>query len=144
MVTDWICLFQQVMMLLGLLRLDSPTGRIPMYKADPPSHQICPFSSPKMQASLCTTSPSLAKLTWPHLCLVRPRYPSLQCLLTAAAARKLWAKTQQVTEQASSEVWVLAYQGFLHAFPCWPDCTILLLVWCSGFPWYLHASCLII
>lgn len=122
MVTDQICLPQQATMLLGLLQLDSLTGRILMYKEDPPSHQICPSSSPKTQASLCTTSLSLEKLTWPHLCLVRPRCPLLQCLLIAAAARRLWAKTQQVTVWASLGVQVLAYLMFFHSFPCWPDC----------------------
>ncbi|KAL0611005.1 hypothetical protein AAY473_020776 [Plecturocebus cupreus] len=76
------------MMLLDLLQLGSPTGKIHTYKADPPSHQICLSSSPKMQASLYTTDPSLARLTKPHLCPVQPHCLSLQCLLTAVAARK--------------------------------------------------------
>lgn len=96
-VIDLMLLSFQVMMWLGLLQLDLPIGKIHMPKADQLSHQICLFSSPKMQASPCTTDPSPAEVTWPRLCLVQPHCPSLQCLPTAAAARRPWVKIPQVT-----------------------------------------------
>ena len=133
-----MCLSLQVMMLLGLLQLGSPTGKIHMHKADPPSHQICLSSSPKMQASLCTIDPSPTGLSWPHLYLAQPHCPSLQCLLTAAAARKPSVKTRQVRVLALWWRFRACTYRFLHAFP-WTNCICIsacTMLWTLTIPLY--------
>lgn len=122
------------MMFLGLLQLGWPTGKIHMPKADLPSHQICLSSSPKMQASPCITSPSRARLSWPRLCLAQLHCPSLQCLLTAAAARKPWVKTRQVRRVGFLvEIQDSVYLKFSH-LPADQIASVFLLVWCYRLP----------